>query len=382
MAITIESGPGSLPSIADDLWHVASSTQTSQQGMKYLFDVYISSTLVARVRITPDPTTAYGIFNAGNIVRAYMESYFKPVALSSPPQTLFNYDGNDIYVSYELKIGEEYGGVQYTNLATATYTAYNYVNPIYADYTTSYLSAYVNKFLTTRDKSRIEVRVDERCYIGYLVETPPASTSATITVDGGSPVTGSSTSLDKFALLDVSPAGINGYLGTSAITANTTSYTVAIGSDTLTCYLACAPHERQTLHFLNHLGGYDTMTFRAVNREEYTAERESYLRREWDLTGSSMTRANTYNVMYGSVVNYQTSREMALTLRTDWLSVTDYNWLRDLVTSSEVYLENTKHHFPVTVETAQWTQRHRRTDKAFALELRVKFGRKTYMQAR
>ena len=381
MAITIESGPGSLPSIADDLWHVASSTQTSQQGMKYVFDVYISSSLVARVKQTPDPGSGYGIFNAGNIVRAYMESYFKPVALTGT-QTLFNYDGNDIYVEYQLKVGEEYGGVTYTNLATATYQAYNFVNPIYANYSTTYLSTYNNKFLTPRDKTRVEVRTDERCYVGFLVTSPPASLAATVTVDGGSPITGSSSSLDKFALLDVSPAAINTYLGGTYVTANTTSYTVAMGSDTLTCYLACAPHERQTLHFLNHLGGYDTMTFRAVNREEYNATREMYLRREWDLTGTSMTRANTFNVMYGSVVNYSTAREMTLNLRTDWLSVTDHNWLRDLVTSTEVYLENTKYHFPVMLETAQWTQRHRRTDKAFALELRVRFGRKTYMQAR
>jgi len=366
----------------DDLWHVASSTQSATTGMRYIFDVYVDSSLVARVKIVPDPTSSYGIFNAANIVRNYWESYFKPVALTSPPQTLFNYDGNDIYVSYELKIGEEYGGIMYTNLATATYTAYNFVNPIYADYTTSYLSTYHNKFLTPRDKSRVEVHVDERCYVGFLVTSPPSSIAATIAVDGGAPVTGSTSSLEKFALLDVSPSAINTYLGGTYITASTTSYTVTMGSDTLTCYLACAPHERQTLHFLNHLGGYDTMTFRAVNREEYRAERELYTRREWDLSGNAMTRANASNVMYGSVVNYATSREMALELRTDWLSVTDHNWLRDLVTSTEVYLENTKFHFPVTLETAEWTQRHRRTDKSFALNLRVKFGRKTYTQFR
>jgi hypothetical protein len=381
MAITLESGPGTLPSMHDDLWHVASSTNSGLTGMKFVFDVYIASTLVARVKIVPEPGSGYGIFNASNIVRAYWESYFKPIALTSTP-SVFNYDGNDIFVAYDLKVGEDYSGVTYTNLATASFTAYNYVNPIYRDYTTAYLSTYNNKFLTTRDKTRVEVRTDERCYIGYLAQTPPASLTASVSVDGGSPISGSSNTSDKFTLCDVSPAAVNAYLGGSYITANTTSYTVTIGGDTVTCYLVCAPHERQRLHFLNHLGGYDSVVFRAVNREEYRAERETYLRREWDLVGSTMSRANAYNVMYGTTVNFATSREMTLDLRSDWLSVTDHNWLRDLITSPEVYLENTSHHFPVVLETSEWIQRHRRTDKSFALNLRVRFGRKTYTQYR
>lgn len=381
MAITLESAPEALPSMHDDLWHVASSTNSSQTGFKYVFDVYIASTLVARIKQVPDPDSGYGIFNAGNIVRSYWESYFKPIPLSSTP-TVFNYDGNDIYVSYQLKVGEEYGGTTYTNLATATYSAYNFVNPMYRDYTTGYLSTYNNKFLTTRDKSRVEVRTDERCYIGYLVQSPTVSLSASVTINGGSPITGSSITADKFVLCDVGPAAVNAYLGSSYITSNTTSYTVTIGSDSVTCYLVCDPYERQRLHFLNTLGGYDSVVFRAVNREIYQAERETYVRREWDLVSNAMSRANAYNVMYGSAVNFATSREMRLELKTDWLSVTDHNWLRDLITSPEVYLENTRHHFPVTLETADWTQRFRRSDKNFQLNVNVKFGRKTYTQFR
>lgn len=381
MAITLESAPEALPSMHDDLWHVASSTNSSQTGFKYVFDVYVASNLVARVKQVPDPVSGYGIFNAANIVRSYWESYFKPIALTSTP-SVFNYTGTDIYVSYELKVGEEYGGTTYTNLANVTISAYNYVNPIYRDYTTGYLSSYNNKFLTSRDKSNIEVRTDERCYIGYLVQTPTVSLTASVTVDGGSPVSGSSFTGNKFVLCDISPAAINAYLGATYITANTTSYTVTIGGDSVTCYLACVPYERQRLHFLNALGGYDSFVFRAVNREVYQVQRENYVQREWDLVGTSMSRANAYNVMYGTSVNYATSREMTLDLKTDWLSVTDHNWLRELVTSPEVYLENTRHHFPCIIETSEWTQRHRRTDKNFTLSLRVKFGRKTYMQNR
>ena len=382
MAITIESAPEALSSMHDDLWHVASSTNSNTSGMKYVFDVYVATTLVARVKLFPDPDSGYGIFNASNIVRAYWSSYFKPVALTGT-QTVFNYDGDDIYVSYELKIGEEYGGTTYTNLATATYTVYNYVNPITRDWSVGYLSNYNNKFLTTRDKSNILVRTDERCYIGYFLETPPASVSISVAVNGGSPTTGASNTSSKFTLLDISPAAINTYIGAGTITSNTQYYTVSASTgDSVTCYLACEPYERRTLHFLNSLGGYDTMTFRAVNRDIYNAEREQYMQRDFDLVSNAMTRANTYNVMHGSVKNYATRRDVVMDLKTDWLSETDHNWLRDLIMSPEVYLEQDKYHYPVVIETTDWTQRFRRVDKSFQLSLRVKFGRRTYTQHR
>ena len=333
MAITLESAPEALASIHDDLWHVASSTNSGVSGFKYVFDVYIASTLVARVKLVPEPGSSYGVFNAGNIVRAYMASYFKPVALTST-QTVFNYDGDDIYVSYELKVGEDYGGTTYTNLATATYTAYNFVNPFYRDWSTGYLTNYNNKFLTTRDKTNLQVRTDERLYIGYFLQSPPAGITVSVSVDGGAPVTGASNTSSKFTLLDISPAAVNAYLGGNYVTASTVKYTVSVSSgDSVTVYLACAPYERKTLHFLNHLGGYDTMTFRAVNRESYNVEREIYRQRDWSLVSNAMQRADTYNVMAGSVTNYMSKRSIKMALKSEWLNETDY-------TGGEV--ENTK----------------------------------------
>jgi hypothetical protein len=382
MAITIESAPEALSSMHDDLWHVASSTNSNTAGFKYVFDVYISTNLVARVKLFPDPDSGYGIFNAANIVRAYRAAYFKPVALTGT-QTVFNYDTDDIFVTYEIKFGEEYGGTTYTNLTNASYTVYNYVNPLTRDWSVGYLTNYNNKYLTTRDKSNILVRTDERCYIGYFLQTPPAGITVSVSVDGGGTLTGASNTSSKFTLLDISPAAINTYIGANTITANTSKYTVSVSTgDSVTCYLACAPFETETLHFLNSLGGYDTMVFRAVNRDIYNAERETYTQRDWNLVSNAMQRYDSNNLMAGNVVNYATRRDVVLDLKTDWLSETDHNWLRDLVMSSEVYVERDKFHYPATIETADWTQRYRRVDKSFQMNLRVKFGRRTYSQFR
>ncbi len=98
MAITVNSTPESYASAHDDLWFVATSTNVAQSNFKFVFDVYINSVQVARVKQYPDPTSSKGYFNAGNIVRNYLSSYFKP----NSTQTLFSYDGDDIYVNYEI----------------------------------------------------------------------------------------------------------------------------------------------------------------------------------------------------------------------------------------------------------------------------------------
>lgn len=126
MAITINSTPESYPSAQDDLYFVATSTNATQAGFKYVFDVLINSTIVARIKLFPDPATAKGIFNAGGVVRDYLSSYFKP----NTTQTAFSYTGNDLYIGYEVRFGEEYGGITYTNLASGNYKAFNFVNPI------------------------------------------------------------------------------------------------------------------------------------------------------------------------------------------------------------------------------------------------------------
>jgi hypothetical protein len=161
MAITITQAPESFASLHDDLWHVVTSDNTSQSNFKYVVDVYVASSIVARLKLFPDPTEDCGAVNVANIVRNYWSSYFRPPTT----QTAFAYEGNDIYVDYELKFGEEYGGVTYLNLTTATYKAYNYAQPIFRDWSASYLATFANKWLTNRDKTGLTVGLTERLFV-------------------------------------------------------------------------------------------------------------------------------------------------------------------------------------------------------------------------
>jgi len=122
MAITVNNTPNSYQSFHEDLWFVVTSDNIAQTSFKYVFDVYINSVLVARIKSFPQPNTDKGLFNVAPIIRNYWESYFQPAT----SQTAFNYNGSGNVVSFTIQFGEEYAGTLYSNLTSSAGTGYNY----------------------------------------------------------------------------------------------------------------------------------------------------------------------------------------------------------------------------------------------------------------
>jgi hypothetical protein len=380
MAITVNQTPGTNPSLHDDLWFVASSTNSGQTNFKYVFDVYISSTLVARVKLFPDPVEDSAAFNAASIVRNYWLSYFKP----NTSREAFNYDGNDIYVGYTIKYGEEYNGTLYTNLTTANYKAYNYYNPLFRTWSTDYLGSFDSKWLTNRDRNNLYVGYSEKLYISWLnINFPDVAIGLKVSVDGGTLQVGATQLVDEFTMFDVSPGAINDYFGSTLIPSTFTKYTVRVNNlDTLTIYNSCSKYTVETLHFLNQLGGYDTFTFRLVNKQESTGERKNYERSGWEFASDTMSRYDAYNRMYAGARTYSVMQSVVFRLTSDWLTETDHNWLRELIMSPEVYLEKSGYYYPVTISTNNWQQKIRNVDKTFNLTLDVNYSKKVNSQFR
>ena len=124
MAITINSTPALYSSLHSALYFVVTSTNTGQTNFKYVCDIYVDGNLVTRLKSFPQPSSTKGIFNVAPIIRNYWNSYFKP---NISTYSAIPYSGSDIYVDYEIKFGEEYDATTYTNLATSTRRAYNYI---------------------------------------------------------------------------------------------------------------------------------------------------------------------------------------------------------------------------------------------------------------
>ncbi len=393
MAITINNYPNAYQSFHEDLWFVVSSNNTAQSSFKYVFDVYIGGTLVARIKSYPQPDSDKGIFNAATIVRNYWSSYFQPAT----SQTAFNYNGSANSIEFTVQFGEEYGGTLYSNLDDQIVRAYNYVTNITegkgAFDGTWYDTEYTEAVLSKRDLTQLQTNQSgNRLFVTIqnLDEGVVYDWRLAVTRSNGNDATaGTYISVSGITMLDVSPPAINAYLGGSFITSATDSYRVDIDEDiagtvaTLNVSKICQPrHNHIPLHFLNSVGGYDTMMFTLVNRESRNIERKSFEQADWQYRSSDMYRWNQYNVFNGGSVQFNTQHTITYRLTSDWLTLTDYTWLRDLIASPEVYMENEDTFIPVKITTAQWTQKKQYVDKTYNLELDIEFGSKEFSQYR
>jgi hypothetical protein len=321
MAITVNSTPEAYPSAHDDLWFVTTSTNIAQPNFKFVYDVYINSVLVARVKQFPDPTTSKGVFNAAGIVRSYLTSGFKPNATN----TLLAYNGTDIYISYQIQYGEEYGGTTYTNLINATYQAYNFYNPIFRDPSASYFSSRLSNWLTFRDITKVECGYTEPFYISWVNPYPSnldmAISIRVINESGGTvgtPVSTTLISFQNYILLNISPSAINNFFGTTVINSNAYGYAVkflysSTSSNEIIITLACSAKFTPTiLTFQNSLGGYESFGFRLVNKEVRNYERQEYSLDKYQYVSSAlaMRQYDSYNRINPGSVSLYTKQDV------------------------------------------------------------------------
>jgi hypothetical protein len=395
MAITIDNSPSIYQSFHDDLWYVVSSNNTGQQSFKYVFDVYINTNLVARVKSFPQPGTGKGLFNVAPIIRNYWASYFQPAIT----KTAFNYVGSGNRVNYVVKFGEEYNATLYTNLSEDDRDALNYYPSVFngggAFDGTWYWSSYQGVPMTTRsNQSLTTTYTGSRLFLtiqNQAINTPFQWQLNVTRYNSGAQtsVTGGFVTINDIAVLDLSPAAINQYLGTSFITSATSNYIVDIQEDIAgTQYLAYVDilcesrYANIPIHFLNSLGGYDTMNFSLVNKQTRNVEKKSFEEIEWQYRSGDMHRVNQYNVFNGGSKQFNTAQTISYKLTSDWLSLVDYTWLKDLIASPEVYMEQGGYFIPVTIGTSSWTEKKRYADKTYNLELDINLGTKEFSQYR
>jgi hypothetical protein len=389
MAITIDSSPASYSSLHGALYFVVTSTNRAVENFKYVCDIYVNNNLVARLKSFPQPASEKGIFNVAPIVRNYWNSYFKPTG-----STAFAYTGSDIYVSYQVKFGEDYGGTTYTNLQTQSATAYNYVqdylyNPNSDAFLTptKYDTAYAGFYLTNRDKTQVQFPKSllgtGKLYTSFLsdAENTTKNISLDITRVNGTTstnYTGATQSWKDYALIDISPLGINTYLGAEVIGEATNYYDVkakiaGVQTDVIRVNLSCTQYDVIPLHFLNSVGGYETFHFTLVNRQSRSIERQSFerLQYEYESATTAMDMVDAYGRLYGGTIPFTTKQKLTYKLISDWVNFTDYNWLKELIASPEVYLQRGSQFVPVNISTTSWQEKKRFADKTFNLELDI-----------
>jgi hypothetical protein len=140
----------------------------------------------------------------------------------------------------------------------------------------------------------------------------------------------------------------------------------------------CSDFDPIQVSWLNSFGFKDYFTFQKRNDQSIGITRETYdqLPGSWQ---SSLYRISTYD--RGSTVSSQSAEE-TWTLRTRYLEDYEYEFLKNLFLSPDVYIRQygDGDWKPVVIKTANWTDRTYRKNKLYQYEITVTMANKINTQ--
>ena len=139
----------------------------------------------------------------------------------------------------------------------------------------------------------------------------------------------------------------------------------------------CAKYDPVRVHWLNRLGGFDAYTFKLKSRYMTEFERSNFRKQYNVLSGG----AYGYTTQSRGDTTYHTEEEDGLMCNSDALSDAEVEWLKDLLGSPSVYIENANGTFTaVSIQNKQHALQKGIIDGVAFLELDLKFALKSVRQ--
>jgi hypothetical protein len=325
-----------------------------------------------------------GIIDVARVIQSYLSSnYFK--APAATPQSVVP------YVDFTVKAGETYvdvTGTRITNtdVVTATARAYNSALPTLTAYVTNgAVYPYLNDWQTLRPDSWYSIDAGEDNFlVAYPAETGAYDAVEVKKYDG---YNGTGTVLSTVTTTVSGPVFVNAGTGITgaSFTVRLKAGASYVGRTMQYNVDACSPYETVPLHFLNPLGGFDSVYFRYKSRRKVGVERKSAGQVAYKKNGSAIEFASG-QVVRETAYDFYTQSAEVLNVSTDILSDDEWEWLRDLVTSPLVYTEVTvgvtKYYVPVSVKANEYEVRKSINDKPGSLSLDIEFSQKNNSQLR
>jgi hypothetical protein len=376
MAITNIAYPSGSPSLQDTLWHIFDSNITSAD-LKYVMDIYVGGTQQVRVKLYPEPTTGIGYFDAGPIVRNTMTyEWLTPnnnVLMCEPSVS------GQVAQTYQYRIGEETSGVTTLNLASGSVIAYNFVAPTFKRKVTD-LSVYNGKAMTNRPRT-IEAGLGDNIYIpvkdvsGLVVSTYNASNVKI------ADTTYSLGSTKAFGQLNIGSPALNN--PTSVITSEVKYYLVQIGTSSYQVNLDCNPkYESYNLHFMNHLGMFDTARFDLASRLTMEVTRKSFTKRDYSLGATAVSYYDANNKYVSSKIDYLNKKDHSYKLTMNAPTDAEYEWLNELIDSPQVYFEQDGYFYPVSIKNNNYEYSKYVNNRLRVFEVDIDINQTRYSQLR
>jgi hypothetical protein len=377
----------------NDIIFVTSGTNNTQTNYQYILDVWLTGASIYSKRFkVPSRPDGYGVFDISEFIRQYVT---QDIAIATTPEAVKQ--NLHSWVSYDIKLGEEYGtsGTVYSAIATSgTYYAFNACyDPLdYVDYNQSNYIAQTTsrKFLTntnnTSSATAKPVRSTEREWLHFIcngsgnlvsyVYYSSDTGSGNLTNTFSTVITGD----QMFLRIPAGPQNIG-----STISSIGTTYSITLRDSTNqnvseTRYFIvrdyCSKYDSYRIHFLNKLGGFDSFTFNAVSKQSSTIDRQKYKKLWGAMSGSNWiySKSDIQEQTFSTIIKDK------LIINSDWISEAESTWLEELITSPVVYWDNDGTLIPLTITNSGYERKKTENEKMFNLVLEVEFTYNRYRQ--
>ena len=349
---------------------------------RYIFDIYINGVMVLReYKVITFASTTYAYLDVAPIIENYIAANIN---------TFY-----PAFIEYQIKYGTEDAitGVITTNVVTETsYAWYGYPSfsndsllpdvglASYGGALPLYLSTNRNRVINSYGNYSVYIPIfKSQGYYNSTVNFGTIATPATYTF------------ADSLTAIGV----YNAKLTYSILFGDTNNILFDVDGDafhnlgvnaTIGVNFNCTKNNPVMIHFLNSLGGFESFLFSGVNRVNTSIERQSInkLGLITTLTSSGINRDVSIDRVHNSTLgevktNYSNTMSHKMKLVSDYVTETDFLWLRELLASPQVFaqIDNNALMIPVTVETSDWAEKKRGADKMFNLEIDILLGTQT-----
>ena len=401
MAITILANPKDFAPVYNKMEYLISSTNSGEPNYAYLVDIYIngSGTKTVRLRIPLRPSDSYGKVDIHRVLESALTSN-----VGSPTGDAGTYNASDSSLSYIVEFGEEYGTtvVQYpneeTDISRKAFNASLEKRPfINWDVTEYKLDGITKKFLTNMPDNN-KVSIDSHGWLYYIENVSPSTTITYFNVNGYdangnflySTQIDASASSGDIQFVPSSPASLNNIdvanilVGSQPIinefiaSYNIQARGVGLYSETRTFVIEeSCKYNTNTLIFQNNLGAFDSFTFYLGDMSTTAIERKDMKVNVDTVVGTDIV----YSMNEREKVTYYTKKSETIKLMSDWITEAESNWLLELMSSPEIYLQEGNELTAVAkIKATNYTKKKVVRDKLFKIDVELELGYDDYRQ--
>jgi len=396
MSITLIN-PSGYPSAQDNLWSIAYSSNSGQVDFKYVFDVFVDGMQLVRTKVFPEPSNGRGYFDAMPIVKNEITyGWFNPAKNETAQATLCNQSDTLNEKIYQIRVGEDYSGTTFLNLASGNVTAYNYSAPLFKRRQIN-IGQKFNNWLTNRPL-KIKAKTTDKILIPYN-----GSTLEVINVEAykinNTPAFPSgfgyyTSTPKKYNQVDIGVEAINrisfANYSFNLISSDVAYYLVnfqnsaaTIKTSTIRVDIDCNPNYTPiNLYFINAYGMFDTARFNLASRLTMDVERKTFEQRNYTFNNSSVDYYDANNVYNESKINYGSKTNHSYKLTMDFPSDAEYLWLAELIVSPQIYAEIDGNYYPVTIKNTNYEYSTYTNNKLKVLEIDIDLNQTRYNFAR